>query len=145
MDNVDVKSLSREHSSLWDRIMRRSGPCISSAGSLESRLEFLFHHQLHFAKNHSTEAHILRCAKMPHCHYDLLHTLGLFLMVQEYSCWNTATSLFPSCFLSWKFWQAIIRSGNNTITIWSGKLKKIVLVLKINKTVFHGSVLNSEF
>lgn len=119
-------------------------PCIFSVDYLESRLKFLFHHQLPFVKNHCTEAHILKHAKMSCCHYDLLHTLRLFLTVQEYSCWNTTVSLFPSCFfLSWKFWWAITQSGNR-IT-WSGKLKKTVLVLKINTTVVQGSVLNSEF
>lgn len=119
-------------------------PCISSGDYLESRFKFLFHHQLPFVKNLCTEAHILKCAKMSRCHYDLLHTLRLFLMVQEYSCWNNAVSLFPRCFfLLWKFWQAITWSGN-TIT-WSGKLKKIVPVLKINTTVVQGSVLMQNF
>lgn len=86
------------------------GPCIPSGGSLESRLKFLFHHQLPFLQNPCSEAHIIKYAKIwqSHCHHDLLHTLRLFLMVQEYSCWNIPVSLFPSCF----FMVEVLASSN---------------------------------
>lgn len=143
MDNVDVNPLSREHSSLWDRPIRRSETLYFFRGFSGKQAWIAVPPSTSFSQK---SQHLSTYSKM--CKDA---TLSLwFTTYTEIISDGTGIPMLKHCsvplsqlfFLSWKFWQAIIWSENTII--WSGKLRKIVLVLKINKTLVQGTVLNSE-